>query len=134
MHVFLLQVTRPNSPHLNQQRMLREVLLKAVENLRKNQRRLQTDEEEHDQEEIHLPSRPQETQSNEKRAKVIELGDGENRIPTNYESVPVSESEENQQDHKHNKTLQGKSTKFVFFCLTKIKHIIKETINVLGTT
>ena len=110
----LLQATRPNSPHLNQQRMLREVLLKAVENLRKNQRRLQTDEEELDQEEIHLPSQPQEIQSNERRAKVIELGEGENRIPTNCESVPVSESDENQQDHTHNRTLQGKYTKILF--------------------
>ena len=104
----LLQATRPNSPHLNQQRMLREVLLKAVENLRKNQRRLQTDDEEHDQEEIHLPPRPHEIQSSERRAKVIELGEGENRITTNCESVPVAESDENQQDDTHNKTPQGK--------------------------
>ena len=91
--------------------MLREVLLKAVENLRKNQRRLQTDEEEHNQDEIHLPLHPQEIQSNERRAKTIELGEGESHVPTNCDPVPVCESDENQQGHTHDKTLQGKYKK-----------------------
>ena len=53
-------MSRPSSPQLAQQRMLREVLLKAVENLRRSQRRQQGQEGEQEMEELQLHSQPQE--------------------------------------------------------------------------
>ena len=52
-------VSRATSPALAQERMLRKVLLKAVENLRQNQRRQQGKEGVQEEEELQLQSQPQ---------------------------------------------------------------------------
>ena len=56
-------MSRPGSPQLAQQRMLREVLLKAVENLRRNQRRYNEPQGEQELEELQLQTQSQEINS-----------------------------------------------------------------------
>ena len=115
-------MSRPSSPQLAQQRMLREVLLKAVENLRRNQRRNQGQRDEQEMEELQLQSQPSNITDN---ISAVTSGEQQKCEAVSGRPKLRSADKDDQQNDTTEKAVQGKPVNLIISLFRVRSQIIK---------